>query len=109
MRGGGDTVCPAGGSAASASACPVSHGAPSSSASASAKHDDDHGQTEDRWVYPSEAMFFAALRRKGTAAGADARPADMKRVVPLHNAVNERVWAEIVAWERAWGAADPAR
>ena len=42
-------------------------------------------------------MFFDALRRKGNAGGA--HPADMRTVVPIHNAVNERAWREIKAWE----------
>ncbi|KAF7561530.1 hypothetical protein G7046_g2610 [Stylonectria norvegica] len=47
------------------------------------------------WVYPSEKMFFEAMRRKGY----DARVADMKTIVPIHNAVNERAWKEIREWE----------
>lgn len=30
--------------------------------------------------------------------------ADMKTVVPIHNAVNERAWAEILKWEKGRGA-----
>ncbi|TEB35985.1 cytochrome c and c1 heme-lyase [Coprinellus micaceus] len=30
--------------------------------------------------------------------------ADMKTVVPIHNAVNERAWTEILKWERGRGA-----
>lgn len=41
-------------------------------------------------------MFFDALRRKGFAA---AQAADMRAVVPIHNAVNERAWAHVLAWE----------
>jgi cytochrome c heme-lyase len=47
------------------------------------------------WVYPSEKQFFDAMKRKGH----DAAAADMKTVVPIHNAVNERAWAEILKWE----------
>ncbi|KAK0649888.1 cytochrome c/c1 heme-lyase [Cercophora newfieldiana] len=47
------------------------------------------------WIYPSEKMFFDAMKRKGH----DAKAADMKTVVPIHNAVNERAWAEILRWE----------
>ncbi|KAI2632148.1 cytochrome c and c1 heme-lyase [Hypoxylon sp. NC1633] len=50
------------------------------------------------WVYPSERMFFEAMRRKGH----DPHAADMCTVVPIHNAVNERAWAEIKAWEEPW-------
>ncbi|KAK0737815.1 cytochrome c/c1 heme lyase-domain-containing protein [Schizothecium vesticola] len=48
------------------------------------------------WIYPSEKMFFDAMKRKGFDS---ARAADMKTVVPIHNAVNERAWAEILQWE----------
>ncbi|KAI1420874.1 cytochrome c/c1 heme-lyase [Xylaria sp. FL1777] len=50
------------------------------------------------WIYPSERMFFDAMKRKGH----DPRAADMRTVVPIHNAVNERAWAEIKAWEGPW-------
>ncbi|GAW15928.1 hypothetical protein ANO14919_053500 [Xylariales sp. No.14919] len=54
--------------------------------------------TTGNWVYPSERMFFDAMKRKGH----DPRAADMRTVVPIHNAVNERAWAEIKAWEGPW-------
>lgn len=54
--------------------------------------------TSGNWIYPSERMFFEAMRRKGH----DPRAADMRAVVPIHNAVNERAWAEIKAWEAPW-------
>ncbi|KAF6814476.1 cytochrome c/c1 heme lyase [Colletotrichum sojae] len=50
------------------------------------------------WVYPSEKMFFDAMKRKGH----DTRVADMRTVVPIHNAVNERAWKEIKEWERPY-------
>ncbi|KAI1295940.1 cytochrome c/c1 heme-lyase [Xylaria venustula] len=50
------------------------------------------------WIYPSERMFFDAMKRKGH----DPRAADMRTVVPIHNAVNERAWAEIKEWEGPW-------
>ncbi|KAL7624121.1 Cytochrome c1 heme lyase [Parahypoxylon ruwenzoriense] len=50
------------------------------------------------WIYPSERMFFDAMKRKGH----DPRATDMRAVVPIHNAVNERAWAEIKAWEEPW-------
>ncbi|KAI9801400.1 MAG: hypothetical protein M1825_003379 [Sarcosagium campestre] len=53
------------------------------------------------WVYPSEQMFFAALRRKNFTG---AQEADMRAIVPIHNAVNERAWREILQWERGQGA-----
>lgn len=48
-----------------------------------------------KWVYPSEKMFFDAMKRKGY----DAHVSDMKTVVPIHNAVNERAWQQIREWE----------
>ncbi|KAI8634400.1 cytochrome c/c1 heme-lyase [Xylariaceae sp. FL1651] len=54
--------------------------------------------TTGNWIYPSERMFFEAMKRKGH----DPRAADMQTVVPIHNAVNERAWAEIKAWEGPW-------
>ena len=70
--------------------CPVPHGA---SANAETVDAETHGS--GNWVYPSEKMFFEAMKRKGY----DARVADMKTVVPIHNAVNERAWEEIKQWE----------
>ena len=52
-------------------------------------------------MYPSEAQFFAAMRRKGW----DPRPEDMANVVRIHNAVNERAWMHVLEWEerrRRW-------
>lgn len=46
-------------------------------------------------MYPSEAQFFAAMRRKGW----DPRPEDMANVVRIHNAVNERAWMHVLEWE----------
>ncbi|RDA89708.1 hypothetical protein CP533_2524 [Ophiocordyceps camponoti-saundersi (nom. inval.)] len=68
----------------SPSACPV------------ANAEVESGSAPDgKWVYPSEKMFFEAMRRKGY----DPRAHDMKTVVPIHNAVNERAWAQICQWE----------
>ena len=47
------------------------------------------------WIYPSEQMFFDAMRRKSF----DPQETDMKDIVPIHNAVNERAWYEIKKWE----------
>jgi cytochrome c heme-lyase len=52
------------------------------------------------WVYPSEKMFFEAMKRKGYQSEAK----DMKTIVPIHNAVNERAWKEIKEWERPYGS-----
>lgn len=76
-------------SAGGPEACPVEHGA---SANAEIESGVD---ASGNWVYPSERMFFEAMKRKGY----DARVADMKTVVPIHNAVNERAWQQIQEWE----------
>ncbi|XP_006458274.1 hypothetical protein AGABI2DRAFT_216724 [Agaricus bisporus var. bisporus H97] len=54
---------------------------------------------DGKWVYPSEAQFYAAMARKDH----NPRAADMKTIVPIHNAVNERAWAEIMKWESGRG------
>lgn len=79
-----------------AAACPVEHAA-SAKAPVAANHEIESGAdaASGNWVYPSERMFFDAMKRKGY----DARVADMKTVVPIHNAVNERAWKEIQQWE----------
>ncbi|KAK4549758.1 hypothetical protein LTR36_005059 [Oleoguttula mirabilis] len=62
--------------------------------------DTGHDKDSGNWVYPSQEMFFAAMRRKGHAAEA----ADMASVVPIHNAVNEKAWQEIKQWEAGRGS-----
>lgn len=52
------------------------------------------------WVYPSEEMFFNAMKRKNY----DPEAADMRTIVPIHNAVNEQAWKEIKAWEKGRGS-----
>lgn len=52
--------------------------------------------SEENWVYPSPASFYTALQRKER----NPRAEDMDVVVPIHNAVNERVWQQILDWER---------
>ncbi|KAK3935387.1 cytochrome c/c1 heme-lyase [Diplogelasinospora grovesii] len=75
-------------SAPGPSACPVNH------------EQETGTSATGNWVYPSEKMFFEAMKRKGHGAAA----ADMKTVVPIHNAVNERAWAEILQWEQPYVA-----
>lgn len=52
------------------------------------------------WIYPSEEMFFNAMKRKSY----DPNEADMQTIVPIHNAVNERAWKEIKEWEKGRGS-----
>ncbi|KAI4210684.1 MAG: hypothetical protein LQ351_006459 [Letrouitia transgressa] len=49
----------------------------------------------NNWIYPSESQFFSALARKNLSPPANL----MSSIVPIHNAVNERAWSEILAWE----------
>eukprot|EP00941_MAST-03F_sp_MAST-3F-sp1_P002744 g2744.t1 len=53
------------------------------------------GESGETWVYPSEQMFFNAMKRKGY--NADER--DMRSVIAVHNTVNERTWQQILQWE----------
>jgi len=57
------------------------------------KHQESNTRT---WLYPSEKMFYNAMARKGWKPTVD----DMEQVVKIHNAVNERAWAHVMAWER---------
>lgn len=77
---------------ADADDCPVDHGASANPSNAEIESGRD---ASGNWVYPSEKMFFDAMKRKGY----DAREVDMRTVVPIHNAVNERAWAKIKEWE----------
>ena len=54
---------------------------------------------KENWIYPSEAQFYAAMARKNHGP----RAPDMKVVVPIHNAVNERAWSHIKEWEAGRG------
>ncbi|KAF9107781.1 Cytochrome c1 heme lyase [Mortierella sp. GBA35] len=55
--------------------------------------DNDEGEV---WIYPSEQMFFNAMKRKNW----NPREEDMKFVVPIHNMVNEMAWKHILRWEK---------
>ncbi|OLL22906.1 putative cytochrome c1 heme lyase [Neolecta irregularis DAH-3] len=56
-------------------------------------------QSSQNWIYPSEQMFFDSMIRKQQKP----EEKDMKYVVPVHNAVNERTWMEIMKWEKGRG------
>ena len=55
--------------------------------------------TQGNWMYPSQQQLYNALSRKNH----NPREADMKFVVPIHNAVNERTWMQIMEWENGQG------
>jgi len=65
-----------------------------------AERDTGHDEASGNWIYPSQEMFFNAMKRKGNEAQAQ----DMSSVVPIHNAVNERAWSEIKKWEEGQGS-----
>lgn len=48
-----------------------------------------------KWEYPSEEMYFKAMKRKGWDPEAD----QMKTIVAIHNTVNEQSWHEVMKWE----------
>lgn len=56
------------------------------------------GGTEGTWLYPSEQMFFNALKRKGK--GEDVHEADLPAIVSIHNNMNERAWAQVEHYEK---------
>lgn len=57
-----------------------------------------HGAGKN-WVYPSQSQFFNAMKRKNF----DPNAKDMETIIPIHNAVNERAWMEILKWEQGLG------
>eukprot|EP00743_Colponemidia_sp_Colp-15_P004296 GILK01004634.1.p1 GENE.GILK01004634.1~~GILK01004634.1.p1 ORF type:complete len:262 (+),score=30.70 GILK01004634.1:63-848(+) len=65
------------------------------------------GGTESTWLYPSEQMFFNALKRKGK--GDDVSEEDVKVIVAIHNGMNEKTWSNVMDWEKmhASHCADP--
>mmetsp|Transcript_15616 Transcript_15616/g.20008 ORF Transcript_15616/g.20008 Transcript_15616/m.20008 type:complete len:290 (+) Transcript_15616:27-896(+) len=56
-----------------------------------------HHQNErsKQWVYPSEQMYYNAMKRKGW----DPKEEDMPAVVAIHNFVNEEGWRRVCKWE----------
>ncbi|KAJ1723985.1 Cytochrome c1 heme lyase [Coemansia erecta] len=82
-----------------ASACPVAHEPseePPTKDTTSSSSSSDENKPAGMWVYPSEQMFFNAMRRKNWSP----HEADMHTVVPIHNAVNEQCWKMIMRWEQ---------
>eukprot|EP00298_Acanthocystis_sp_HF-20_P003525 c13871_g2_i1.p1 GENE.c13871_g2_i1~~c13871_g2_i1.p1 ORF type:complete len:238 (+),score=91.98 c13871_g2_i1:23-736(+) len=52
-------------------------------------------QKDQKWVYPSEQMFYNAMKKKGYVP----IEGDMHAVVAIHNTVNEKTWQHIQEWE----------
>lgn len=87
--------------------CPAatSHGTPSN-----AESETGHDEKTGNWIYPSERQFFEALVRKGTpnsAQSATELATSVASIIPIHNAVNERAWSEILGWESKAPTSDP--
>ncbi len=56
--------------------------------------------SEDKWEYPSEQMFWNAMLRKGWRWEDDAiKQNDMSNIIKIHNANNEMAWQEVLKWE----------
>jgi cytochrome c heme-lyase len=56
------------------------------------------GGTDGRtWQYPSEQMFYNALRRRGKADDVDEE--DVRAIVMIHNNMNEKTWERVREWE----------
>ncbi|KAF3835852.1 hypothetical protein F7725_028410 [Dissostichus mawsoni] len=53
----------------------------------------------NKWVYPSEQMFWNAMLRKGWRWREDDLGAqDMTNIIKIHNTNNEQAWQEILKW-----------
>ncbi|XP_043855332.1 holocytochrome c-type synthase-like [Dromiciops gliroides] len=61
--------------------------------------------SEKKWVYPSEQMFWNAMLRKGWKwKDDDISQKDMYNITKIHNQNNEQAWKEILKWEALHGA-----
>lgn len=59
-----------------------------------------------KWVYPSQQMFWNAMKKKGwnwknetDQDGRTIQPTDMENIIKIHNVNNERAWQEVLKWE----------
>lgn len=51
---------------------------------------------EETWTYPSPQRFYNAMKKKGW----EPKESEMPTIVKIHNAVNERAWAEVMKYEQ---------
>ncbi|KAF1946177.1 cytochrome c1 heme lyase [Clathrospora elynae] len=79
---------------------PTASPPPTNTRPANSERDTGADKKTGNWIYPSEQMFFDAMRRKAY----DPSAPDMRTIVPIHNAVNERAWHEIKGWEAGHGS-----
>uniref|UniRef100_A0AAV1SZR5 Holocytochrome c-type synthase n=1 Tax=Peronospora matthiolae TaxID=2874970 RepID=A0AAV1SZR5_9STRA len=56
------------------------------------------GGAEGTWLYPSEQMFYNALKRK--EKGDDVHEGNVRAIVSIHNNMNERAWAQVEHYEK---------
>ncbi|KAM5469660.1 Cytochrome c1 heme lyase [Microsporum audouinii] len=84
----------------------ASHGIPSNAESETGAD----GKTGN-WIYPSERQFFDALMRKNNTPSSTKNATELATsvasIIPIHNAVNERAWSEILDWESKGPMSDP--
>lgn len=84
----------------------ASHGCPSN-----AESETGHDEATGNWIYPSEKQFFEALMRKGNTPSSTSTASELATsvasIIPIHNAVNERAWKQILDWEKKGPASDP--
>ncbi|KAK2749588.1 Cytochrome c1 heme lyase [Myotisia sp. PD_48] len=89
-----------------ASATTASHACPSNSESETGQ-DGKSGN----WIYPSERQFYDALIRKNNTPASTGSATELATsvasIIPIHNAVNERAWSEILTWESSAPFSDP--
>lgn len=52
------------------------------------------------WVYPSASQFYSALQRKGWETPSES----VQTMVDIHDEMNERVWKEVLEWEKLRGS-----
>ena len=55
-----------------------------------------HGESETKWVYPSEQQLYNAMKKKGWS---NIPEESVPVVLKIHNAVNEGTWQKICQWE----------
>lgn len=93
-------------SASASSSSTGSHASPSN-----AESETGHDPATGNWVYPSERQFFDALVRKsnipGSTQSAKELATSVASIIPIHNAVNEKAWQEILQWEKNSPSSDP--
>lgn len=89
-----------------ASPTAASHGSPSN-----AESETGRDEATGNWIYPSEKQFFEALMRKGNSPTSTSSPSELATsvasIIPIHNAVNERAWKQILDWEQKAPSSDP--